>query len=52
MDKPKEEKDIVTLDCSSKLEEVLAENPLAIVSVQIEFSRKTDPHGQGGEEDS
>ena len=52
MEKPTEEKDIITLDSSRKLEGVLAENPLAIVSVQIEFSRKTDNPGQGGEEDS
>ena len=52
MEKPTEEKDIITLDSSRKLEEVLAENPLAIVSVQIEFNRKSDPPGQGGEEDS
>ena len=52
MEKPTEEKDIITLDSSRKLEEVLAENPLAIVSVQIEFNRKPDHPGQGGEEDS
>ena len=49
MDKTTEEKDIVTLDSSRKLKEVLAENPLAIVSVQIEFNRKPDPPEQGGD---
>ena len=49
MDTATEENKIITLDSASKLEQVLEENSLAIVSVQIEFCKKTDPPEQGGD---
>ncbi|MBO4421787.1 MAG: hypothetical protein J5783_08165 [Lachnospiraceae bacterium] len=49
MENAKEENNIITLESVSKLEQVLEENSLAIVSVQIEFYKNTDPPEQGGD---
>ena len=49
MENAKEENNIITLESVSKLEQVLEENSLAIVSVQIEFCKNTDPPEQGGD---
>ena len=49
MDKATEENKIITLDSANKLEQVLEENSTAIVSVQIEFNKNTDPPEQGGD---